>query len=479
MKKDTFSYLDENYRYLNNYIRDFNEELFISPHSSIIKGKTFTENLTREACKLVGYGLLNRMTQEERLVQLENEGTLEGEILKSFHTIRMLSNKENYADVEEELEVALNIHKNIYKITAWFVQTYIDSKFETDTYEIPMPLENKAYDINLEIIYKVIKNIKNMENTIAKTQDDDKKNEEAMDVFDINEKEEAENIFEDLMIESIINNESDKKCLIQELSKLKEYSKETSEESGEFTNLEKYMNIESGTKEELESINFSECNILTLKDGKVHSSYIKSLITKITDSSELNIFYNSYKKNCTKCSNCDCCPIKANYELLSNENVQDSIVDLLGKCIIKNNITISTKELINVIYELIVPETYIDVNSPMFKRKISNLNDLNYIKLLMPNMIFNHKKLSFIFQELNTLDPLNVKNQKIDDFIIEFNNSKDVLSYFKKYIDYPKGYLDKIKDIEDKETEYKNIRDELLNLFIRSYYLSGKGDVRK
>lgn len=607
MEKDVFSYLDKDYRYLNNYIKDIANVLFTAPHSAIIKGRTYTENLTQEVAKLEKYGLLNTMTQVERLKKLESDGVLEGEILKSFHTIRMLGNQAAHADVEGELEAALNIDKNIYKVTCWFVETYIDYNFQAAPYKSPMPAEHSKVDLNMELIADWVKK---MDNLLASTQAAGKNEEEFVDDFKNEENDDSEDIFEDLIIESILDNkEIDKKCLIQELSRLKESSKEAVEGLGDFTPFKRYMHIERDAQKELEDlivkanesnraqlilvcgsvgdgkshiisyfknkypyvnekfllhndateslepsktsmdtlndlldnfsdeklsqsnekiilainlgtlnnfidsqygerftllkkyvqdkkiletnienskfnenssfqfVNFGDYHIFSLKDGKVYSNYIRSLITKITDSSELNIFYNSYKKNCNQCSNCDCCPIKANYELLSNEKVQESIVDLLVQCIIKNKIIISTRALINFMYELIVPRAYIDANSPMFKNDIYKLNNLAYIKSLMPNIIFSHKELSFIFEALNSLDPLNVRNQRVDDFIIEFNNSIEVLSYFNEYIDYPKGYIDKLCDINLEDTEDRKIRYELLKLFIRSYYLCGKGDL--
>jgi DNA phosphorothioation-dependent restriction protein DptF len=67
LEKDVFSYLDKDFRYLNNYIRDLNNALFTSPHSAIIKGRTFTEKLTQEIAKLENHGLLISMSQAERL----------------------------------------------------------------------------------------------------------------------------------------------------------------------------------------------------------------------------------------------------------------------------------------------------------------------------------------------------------------------------------------------------------------------------
>lgn len=227
----------------------------------------------------------------------------------------------------------------------------------------------------------------------------------------------------------------------------------------------------------IQFINFSDYNLYTLKDGKVQSKYIKELINKITNPSEVNDFYNSYKENCSNCKNKDKCPIKANYELISEDNVQNAIVDLLVQCIIKKKIIISTRALLNFMYDLIIARSYIDVNSPMFKDKIGKLKNEEYINSLTPNIIFDHKELSFIFNALSTLDPLNVRNEKVDDFIIKFNNSTELIEFFDQYIDYPKGYIEKINNINFDELEGRRIKTNLLKLFIRSYYLCGKGDL--
>lgn len=193
-------------------------------------------------------------------------------------------------------------------------------------------------------------------------------------------------------------------------------------------------------------INFGDYHLFKLKDGKVYSDYIKSLINKITEPSELNKFYSSYEENCKQCKNRECCPVKANYELLYKEKVKEGIVDLLVQCIIKNKIIISTRALLNFLYEIIVSRTFIDASSPNLKNKISNLNAIEYIKSLIFNILFNHRELSFIFESLSQLDPLNKRNAQVDEFIIKFNNSDNIMKYFDEYLDYPDGYIDKAKE---------------------------------
>ncbi len=238
--------------------------------------------------------------------------------------------------------------------------------------------------------------------------------------------------------------------------------------------------IENSTYDENSSfqfINFSDYHMFTLTEGKARSEYISEIICKITNKSDENDFYKIYKEACSECNNCNCCPIKFNYELLSKEYIQEAIIQLLIQSIIRYKIIISTRSLLNFIYELIVPRVNIDVNSPTFKNEISNLNNLKYIKSLMPNIIFDHKEMSFIFEALSGLDPLNIRNDKVDEFIIDFNNSTDIINYFDKYINESSNWIDRFRDSNIQEKNEDNIRREMIKLFIRTYYLLGKNEI--
>ena len=604
MEKDVFSYLEKDYTYLRNYIKDMNEALFTIPHSAIIKGRTFAEKLTQEIGKLSGLGLLSMMNQVDRLEKLERAKVISGEIYRMFHEVRKLGNKAAHDSIEGELEAALNMHKNIYKITCWFVKKFIDETFEAPEYKNPIPSKNLTSGIDADIILKLLNS---METIIEKTQSVSAEDELiTTDSIVKEEKDLSEEVKDKNTLD--IRNVS-KKCLIDKLSHLKESSREAVEGLGKFSDFKRYMHIEREPQNKLQElifkayesekaqlilvcgsvgdgkshiisyfyneypdmmnnfnihndateslepnktstetlnmvldnfsdekidqshqklilainlgtlnnfidseygkrftklkkfvrdrkiletgienndfdsnssfqfINFSDYHMFTLTDGKVRSEYIKTVMRKITATTDNNFFYKSYKENCSECVNCKSCPIKANYELLANEKVQEEIIDLLVQCIIKDKIIISTRALLNFIYEIIVPVAEIDVNSIEFKRNIQRLNHIEYIKALMPNLLFNHKELSFIFESFSNLDPLNIRSKEIDDFILEFNNSADVLGYFKKYLDYPEGYIGKMDDVKLEEIQKHNIRFELLKLFIRSYRLCGKGEI--
>lgn len=607
MDINIFKYLEKEYQDLYSLAIDIDKLVFTAPHTVIVKSRVYIEKLSEQIAKLQGLDELNALSLADRLSSLSRNGVLDSKIGEYFYQVRKIGNKAAHEEVETELLLALNIHNYIYKITCWFIETYIDYNFKSPIYKSPKPInDTKVDNEHSSILMKLMGKVDHLLHM--------NKEKEVVDIDVNNIREdkvlENQNSEDEVAIDSNkIISEVKKECLIQELSKLKESSKEAVEGLNTFSKFKKYMHVNRDAQNELQDIileankaekaqlilvcgsvgdgkshiisyfknkypdvmgnftlhndateslepnktsmdtlndildnfsdekietsteklilainlgtlnnfidseygkrftvlqkyveskkileksiienrfdsssniqfiNFSDYNLYTLKDGKVQSKYIKELINKITNPSEVNDFYNSYKENCSNCKNKDKCPIKANYELISEDNVQNAIVDLLVQCIIKKKIIISTRALLNFMYDLIIARSYIDVNSPMFKDKIGKLKNEEYINSLTPNIIFDHKELSFIFNALSTLDPLNVRNEKVDDFIIKFNNSTELIEFFDQYIDYPKGYIEKINNVNFDELEGRRIKTNLLKLFIRSYYLCGKGDL--
>ncbi|MBE6054298.1 MAG: DNA phosphorothioation-dependent restriction protein DptF [Clostridium sartagoforme] len=608
MINDILSYLEKDYKELYNLAQDINSLVFISPHTIILKARDFIELLSKEIAKFENMEELNSLNLSERLSKLKFVEVFPNDINDYFFKVRINANKAAHEAVEGELQIALSIHRYIFKIMCWFIETYIDYSFNEPLYRDPLPSSsNKEEKEASNLLIKLMGKVDSLINS---------NNEQGENIIETRNEVSEKEINDNINFKKEVNiikeyHQVKMDCLVQELSKLKESSKEAVEGLNTFSHFKKYMHVNRDAQEELQEIilnadrqetsqlilvcgsvgdgkshiisyfknkypdimdkkiklyndateslepdktsidtlndilddfsdekietsteklilainlgtlnnfidsekyrhrftilreyveskkileksiventfdsssniqfiNFSDYNLYTLKDGRVQSKYIKELINKITNPSEVNDFYSSYKENCSICKNKNKCPIKSNYELISEENVQNAIVDLLVQCIIKKKIIISTRALLNFMYDLIIARSYIDVNSPMFKDKIGKLKNDEYINSLTPNILFDHKELSFIFNALSTLDPLNVRNEKVDDFIIKFNNSIELIEFFDEYIDYPKGYIEKVYNVNFDESEGRRIKSDLLKLFIRSYYLCGKGDL--
>ena len=610
-----YKLLYDKYDELYSLCNEIDNSIFTSPYSVIVKSRIFAEKISKEIARLENMSQLNELNLAERLNKLSYNGVFDRELNDYFYGIRKIGNKAAHEDVENELMLALQVHEYVYKITGWFIETYVNYNFKTPIYKSPKPQQNIDEKENNRLISKFMEKFSRIENILSINSHRDNKVDKEIEELNHVENsyvEENNNIEVKGIEEKEIHNKEEKlksTCLINELEKLKESSREAVEGLNKFTDFKKYMHVDRNAQRELEDIileaskqensqlilvcgsvgdgkshiisyfknkypdiiskftlhndateslepnktsidtlndllenftdekietsseklilainlgtlnnfidsnygerftklrefvsekkileksiidnkfdinrniqfvNFSDYSLYTLKDGKVESEYIKSLIKKITDKSEMNVFYQSYQNNCVRCVNKDKCPIKSNYELLSEDKCQDAIVNLLVQCIIKNKIIISTRALLNFIYDLLINRSQIDIHDPMFKDKIGRLKDEEYISSLTPNIIFDHEELSFIFKSLNTLDPLNVRNKEVDDFIIKFNNSIDINEFFEEYIDYPKGYIDRFNNISFDNRKDQNLRREFLKLFIRSYYMCGKGEL--
>lgn len=599
MGNNIFCYLENDYPDLYSLAIDIDQLVFSAPHTVVVKSRVFIEVLSKEIAKLEDLHDLIDLNLAQRLYQLKFHNVLDAEYDKYFNDTRKIGNQAAHEEIENEIISALLVHKNIYKITGWFIENYIDFKFVTPIYKNPRPLQHGEQQANPTFFKELMEK---MESLINRKKD--------TTIRTLNENVEIkEDVKIQIATKEIVHSYAKSECLVDELSKLKESSREAVEGLNEFTSFKQYMHIDRNAQKELEQIilaannqensqlilvcgsvgdgkshiisyfknrypeiiknftlyndateslepnktsmdtlndlldnfsdekiqtstqkvilainlgtlnnfidsnygkrftilknfvsekkileksiadnkfdsqqniqyvNFSDYSLYTLKDEKVESEYIKTLIKKITDKSELNIFYQSYQTNCMKCKNINKCPIKANYELLSEEKTQSKLIDLLVQAIIKKKIIISTRALLNFMYDILIPRSSIDIHSPMFKDDISKLKINEYTNALTPNIIFDHEELSFIFKALNTLDPLNIRNKEVDDFIIKFNNSNNLIDFFDQYIDYPKNYISPLVNINNEEKIDKKIRKELLKLFIRSYYLCGKGEI--
>ncbi|MGL5069191.1 MAG: DNA phosphorothioation-dependent restriction protein DptF [Sarcina sp.] len=226
-----------------------------------------------------------------------------------------------------------------------------------------------------------------------------------------------------------------------------------------------------------EFVNFGDYHIYELENGEEKSAYISRLIDKITKSSNRNTFYKSYCDNCLNCENKNTCPIKFNYELLGQEQVNEKVVKVLIEAIVKNKLIIPTRALLNFIFDILVGKLGVKGENLIFKKSISSLSENAFIDSLLPNILFEQEDISYIFRAIRNLDPLNIKMNNLDDFIIEFNTAEKVDIYFKENLDIPEGYLEKVFETDLESKVNHKLRDKLLTLFIRQFRLASKTEL--
>jgi hypothetical protein len=163
--------IDQLYRLGN----EINEAIYVSPHSAVVKGRIFAELLSKEIAKKEEEAELVSLIQVDRLKKLNEKGIIDNEINTAFYNIRRLGNTAAHDEIEGDLEAALHIHRNLYKIICWYIETYLDYEFEAQTYKTPERVQQDRSSEKLEELLekftKMMNDSKVTNNNIEKTED--------------------------------------------------------------------------------------------------------------------------------------------------------------------------------------------------------------------------------------------------------------------------------------------------------------------
>ena len=143
-----------------------------------------------------------------------------------------------------------------------------------------------------------------------------------------------------------------------------------SEYANEFSALKKYV-IESNIlsskvtdicynqESHFQHISFSDYHMFSLKKEGISPEYIEAIFEKVISDNPENIFYSSHESDCcTNCPLCSKCPIKLNYEFFCLPNVRHYIAMTLAKTIIKDKEILTTRELLNYVYDIVVAPAF-------------------------------------------------------------------------------------------------------------------------
>ena len=229
------------------------------------------------------------------------------------------------------------------------------------------------------------------------------------------------------------------------------------------------MSVEN---EYFHSVNFADYHLYELRKNETQSKYIKGILAKITASTHDNVFYTSYCANCQNCVSKDICPVKANYELLQKSEIQQGIIDSIIESIIKNKQIVSTRTLLNMIYEILVDEGKWNRGSLEPRKEPAKLNSVSYCESLLPNILFGKKNASEILDAIGLVDPMRIRNEKVDDFMVFFENTDEIIKIFKYTLPEYSYLIEGFSGDDFSEKAMYKVRKMILQLYIRLCWLS-------
>lgn len=220
-----------------------------------------------------------------------------------------------------------------------------------------------------------------------------------------------------------------------------------SEEGKAFSRLRDYVHkkkileasldeIRSDDEHVFKFINFSDYHMFQLTESGPKSNYIKGIFQKITQKTDDNPFYQAYLRDCEEDREiASKNPIMQNYELFQYEDVQDKIIDLLIQAMIKEKLIISTRALLDFVYNILVPSTMDNMSHLQVNDYVRSQEFNTYTKNLLPFQLFEKVDSSAIHQVIDHINPSRIRTEQLDQYLIEFKARKDGVSLFEEYID--------------------------------------------
>lgn len=224
-------------------------------------------------------------------------------------------------------------------------------------------------------------------------------------------------------------------------------------------------------------INFSDYHMYSLVEKGIHAGYIEKIFEKVFSREDENVFYKSYQKACTDCPLAQKCPVKKNYEYLMDQKRQKYVAELLVKATIQDKVILTTRELLNFIYDILVSQNF---SFTKFQRLLSN--DVAYlkefIKQITPALIFDSADVTVLMNMLQKYDPLLIRSEKADLKAISYYVSSDVTNEINNaFMSSPYKEIICASGMTAKINDDRQLKPGLFNLVVRVQHIDeGKSE---
>lgn len=214
-----------------------------------------------------------------------------------------------------------------------------------------------------------------------------------------------------------------------------------SEFGEQYTRLKEYVEIHNiltskivkrdfDSNSNFQHVSFSDYHMYSLSENGIKAKYIEEIMDRVFGDNAGNDFFEAYK-SCSTCPLMKKCPVCKNYEYMKDDKRQKFVAELLVKTTIKNKVIITTREILNFIYDIIVSK---DFSYTKFQKLL--VDDAAYIKEFLrqitPTLLFESSDLTSLMNMVRMYDPLLVRNEEADQIAISYYVSSNVIEDVKK-----------------------------------------------
>ena len=176
-------------------------------------------------------------------------------------------------------------------------------------------------------------------------------------------------------------------------------------------------------------VSFSDYQIFSLDQNGIKTEFLEKVLEKIFAPKDENRFYKAYMADCT-CPLCNRCPVHHNYEFLSDPIHQKAVIDRIAETVLKDKTIVSTRDVLNLIYDLIV---HPDFNKSKIGAGVSDVEYLtNYISWTTPMLLNEYEDISPLLNNIRSHDILKMRSAYIDEDVTRFHALECIDDIFQK-----------------------------------------------
>ena len=175
-------------------------------------------------------------------------------------------------------------------------------------------------------------------------------------------------------------------------------------------------------------VSFSDYQVFTLNSTGVGTAYLEALLEKVFRQSEENPFYKAYADN-GSCTLCQKCPVRHNFEFLSDPIHQKAVINKIVEVVIKDKAIVSTREILNLLYDILVHPDF-DYNM-MCKAATSETKYLTkYIQCTTPMLMYEFDDISPLINAIRKHDLLRDRQADMDVDMTRFHSLENIYETF-------------------------------------------------
>ncbi len=242
-----------------------------------------------------------------------------------------------------------------------------------------------------------------------------------------------------------------------------------SEQGKQFSCLREYVNDNgilssyahnTGYRENsvFQHVSFADYQVFSLCTDGIKTDFLEQLLAKVFSFDDANPFYMAYKKDST-CSLCNRCPVRHNFELLSNAQIQKAVISRIVQAVVIDKTIVSTRDVLNLLYDLIVHPDFDPKHISLSASPIQFLSD--YISWSTPMLMNEYADISPLINAMRNYDVLSCRTEDSDADVIRFHSLENIESFFGRATeDTPYAVLGEMTNISEhggKKPELKKL----------------------